>query len=397
MKTYFDHSATTPVDKEVLSSMLPYFSEKFGNPSSLHAFGQESLRGVDEARDLLAAFLGRKAREIVFTSGATESNNLAIFGTVRAIRGSLSKAKKDEKLHVITSLIEHPAVLEPVQMLEKEGIEATFIAPEKNGIVPAEKIQAAIRENTVLISLMYVNNEVGTIQPIAELGEILRREKIRREKKGGLPIIFHTDAVQAANYCDCKIDELGVDLLSLSAHKIYGPKGVGALFIKEGTPIKAVQFGGHQEYGYRSGTVNAPLIVGFGRAVSLIPKRDNVKLKRLRDYLIEKVMENIPDAILNGDKEKRIPSNAHFIFKGIEGEGILLMLDMAGFAVSTGSACAAGSLKPSHVLLAMGIPQEHAHGSVRITLGKDNTKKEIDSFAAELKNVVERLRNMAPK
>lgn len=409
-KIYFDHSATTPADLKVLEAMLPYFSEKFGNSSSIHSFGQEALRGVDEARDKLSQFLGCKSKEVIFTSGATESNNMAIIGVISAIRDILKKKnKKEEKLHIITSLIEHPAILEPCQRLEKEGIEVTFLAPDKNGIVSAKEIEKNIKENTVLVSLMYVNNEVGTIQPIADAGEIIRREKVRREKKKGLPIIFHSDAVQAINYCNCNVDYLKVDLLSLSGHKIYGPKGVGAIYIKEGTPIKAIQFGGHQEYGFRAGTVNSPLIVGLGKAIDLINRsvqeindnflisKDNNKVKELRDYLIDKVIKEVPDSILNGDKVKRIPSNANFIFKGVEGESILLMLDMEGIAISTGSACAAGSLKPSHVLLAMGVKQELAHGSIRITLGKGNTQKDVDEFIEVLKKVIKRLREMAPK
>jgi len=422
MRIYFDHSATTPVDKKVLKEMMPYFGEKFGNPSSLHGFGQEAMAGVDKAREQVAKFLNCEPGEVVFTSGATESDNLALFGLVKALKNQGVKNP-----HVITTLIEHDAVLTPCLEMEKNGVEITFLPVKSNGVVDLEKFKKAIKDNTVLVSIMYVNSEVGSIQPIREIGKIIEkinekklnswknaRTKDRGEKPR--PIYFHTDATQALNFLNCDTKYLHVDLLSLSGHKIYGPKGVGALFIKKDVPIRAIQLGGHHEKNLRSGTLNVPGIVGLGEAVSLLNTKTrkhentetqkhknmkiweetNRKIARLRDMLVDGIKKNIPDVILNTDRENATPAHAHFSFLGVEGESILIALDLEGIAVSTGSACASGSLKPSHVLTAMGIKKEVAHNSIRFSLGKDNTEAEIKRVIKILPPIVKKLRGMNP-
>ncbi|MBU4347566.1 cysteine desulfurase [Patescibacteria group bacterium] len=406
MKIYLDHSATTPMDKKVLAAMLPYFKNKFGNPSSIHSFGQEALAGVDKARERLAEFLNCGPDEIIFTSGATESDNLAIRGVIKALR-----AQGVKNPHIITSLVEHDAVLEPCLELEKEGIEVTFLPVKPNGVVDVAQFKKAVKDNTVLVSVMYVNSEAGSIQPIKEIGKIIKKINESKLKEWGKnrpvdrgmkpqPIYFHTDAVQAVNFLNCDTKHLHVDLLSLSGHKIYGPKGVGALYVKSGTPIKATQLGGHHERNLRSGTLNAPGIVGLGEAVKQLDKKtvekNNAKIAKLRDMLADGVMKNIPKVILNTDRENATPAHAHFSFLGAEGESILISLDLAGIAVSTGSACASGSLKASHVLLAMGIPKEIAHNSIRFTLGKHTTEAEIKKAIKILPPIVERLRRMSP-
>ncbi len=384
---YLDYAATTPTDPEVLKTMMPYFKKEFGNPSSLHRFGQIALVAIDEARRKVAKFLNCQEDEIVFTGSATEANNLAIFGVTKALK------KKGIKPHIITSKIEHHAVLHPFEELEKQGIEVSFIAPNKEGIIKLESVKKAIKENTVFVSLMYANNEIGTIQPIEEIGQFLA--KINKERKQR--IYFHTDAVQAINYLDCNIKELGVDLLTLSAHKIYGPKGVGALFIKKGTPIKPIIYGGGHEFGLRSGTENVAGIVGLGKAIELGEKYKNdiERIKKLRDKIIEKVLR-IPNTRLNGSKEKRLPNNVNISISGVEGESLMIALDQQGIAVSTGSACSSRKLKPSHVLLAIGLSPKEAHGSLRITLGRFTTEEEVDYFLKVLPNVVKRLREISP-
>ena len=394
-KIYFDHSATTPVDAKVLGAMLPYLKNDFGNASSLHSFGQKARAGVETAREQVAKFLACQSKEIIFTSGATESNNLAILGLVRRARALYPK----RKIHVITSAIEHPAVLEVCRELKKEEVEVTYLPVSRTGLVRAADVQKAIRSETILVSVMYVNNEVGTIQPIGEIGKIIQEVNVGREKQN--KIYFHTDAVQAANFCDCRVDFLGVDLLSLSAHKIYGPKGVGVLFVRSGTPLLPIIFGGHQEQGMRSGTENVAGIVGLGKAVELLNKKSeiknqNLRIKKLREKLIKGILQKIPDAILTGDLEHRVAGNASFCFKNVEGESILLMLDIEGIAVSTGSACSSGSLEPSHVLSAMGVSPIVSHGSVRVTLGKNNTEEEINHFLKVFPGIVARLRKMSP-
>lgn len=394
-KIYFDHSATTPVDPEVLRAMLPYLKNDFGNASSLHTFGQKARAGVEGAREEVAKFLSCESKEIIFTSGATESNNLAIVGFVRRARGLDPK----RKIHVITSAIEHPSVLEVCRELKKEEVDVTFLPVSRAGLVRVADLKKAIRPETILISIMYVNNEVGTIQPIKEISQIIKKANVSRDNQD--KIYFHTDAVQAANFCDCRVDFLGVDMLSLSAHKIYGPKGVGILFVRSGVPLWPIVFGGHQEGALRSGTENVAAIVGLGSASKLLAdksalKRINVNIQKLRDKLIKGVLQKIPDAVLNGDLEKRVPGNVNFCFKNVEGESILLMLDMEGIAVSTGSACSSGSLEPSHVLSAMGVSPEVSHGSVRVTLGKENSGKEVKRLLEVLPEIVAKLRKMSP-
>jgi cysteine desulfurase len=386
---YLDHAATTPVDPEVFKAMEPYFSDKYGNASSIHSFGQEATRAIDKARDSVSKYLNCNPEEIIFTSGATESNNLAIKGIVES-----SSLKKP---HIITSKIEHHCVLETVQYLERKGkIEATYLETGKDGVLNTKLVQNSIKENTLLVSIMYANNEIGTIQPIKEIGNLLKNINLNRKNK----IYFHTDAVQAIGYLNCDVQRLEVDLLSLSAHKFYGPKGIGILFVKKGTKISPLHHGGAHEFGLRSGTLNVPLIVGLGKAIELLQtkkyKQDVEKIKKLRDKLISEVLKNIPKTTLNGSRENRVPGNANFRFKNIEGESIMLGLDFEGIYASTGSACASGSLKPSHVLLALGIPQEEAHGSLRITLGKENTEKDIDKLLEILPKVIKNLRKISP-
>lgn len=400
-KIYLDNSATTPVDREVLRAMLPYFSEKFGNPSSVHSLGQEGAEAILEARGKIAEFLGCQKEEVIFTSGATEANNLALKGVMHAFY-----QKTGKKGHLITSQIEHKAILEPAQVLEKEGYAVTYLPVSGEGIVEMQEVQKAIRDNTVLISLMYANSETGAIQPVSELGRLVKKINLKRVNPapqgcGVNKIFVHTDAAQAVQYLDCKVKSLGVDLFTLAGHKIYAPKGVGALYVKKGTPIIPIQQGGSQEYGLRAGTENVPYIVALAKACELVAEnrlRVGKKLTKLRDHLIQKIKKNIPYCQLNGPRgERRLPNNVNFSFKGAEGESIVLGLDLEeGIAVSTGSACTSHDLKPSHVLTAMGIPPEIAHGSVRITLSKYTTAAEIKKLIQVLPKVVERLRAMAP-
>ena len=378
MKVYLDNAATTPVDKEVLKAMEPYFCDIFGNASSLHSFGQEASKAVEKARNKIADFLNCSAQEIIFTSGATEANNIAIKGVINS------------KDHIITSTIEHPSVLETCQNLEKKGIEVSYIKPNSDGIIKVEDIEKKIKNNTKLISIMYANNEIGTIQNIKKIGELAKNKKI----------IFHTDAVQAINHLDVDVQKLNLDLLSLSGHKIYGPKGIGVLFVKKGTKINKIQHGGHHESNLRSGTLNVPAIVGLGKAVEMIlitRDKNNINIKKMRDYALELIQKKIKNIKLNGDLEKRLPNNLNISFMNVEGEALLLGLDLAGIAISTGSACSSGSLEPSHVLMSIGLSHEQAHGSLRITFGKQNTQQEIEYMVEELIKLVEKYRNMAPK
>ncbi len=389
-RIYLDHGATTPVDKKVMRMMLSYFSEKYGNAMSLHSFGREALEAVDKARKQTADFFGADVSEIIFTSGATESNNLTVKGILKAYH--LKPENKKTKPHIITTSFEHHCVLDACKSAEKEGLtEVTFINPDREGLISVESVRKAIKKNTILVSIMYVNNEIGTLQPIAEIGKML--------KKKNAAILFHSDATQAINYFDCNAKKLGVDLMSMSAHKIYGPKGIGALYIRKGTQIMRVQDGGDQEMGKRSGTHNVPGIIGLGAAISLISgqKKTNAKTKDLRDILIKKVLAGIPDVKLNGSRIKRSPNNANFSFARVEGESLILMLDAKGIAASTGSACSSGSLKPSHVLLSIGLKPEEAHGSLRFTLGKHTTRQDIDAAVNKLKKVIEKLRKVSGK
>lgn len=387
---YLDYAATTPIDSEVIKAMEPYFGARFGNPSSIHFYGQEASAAVDKARSQVADFLGAVPQEIIFTGGATESNNLALRGLVKESR----KKNSEFVPHIITSTIEHDSVLETAKDLKKDGVEVSFCPVDSEGVVDLEKLKELIRPNTILVSVMYANNEIGTTESIKEIGAIIKQINESRDNK----IYFHTDAVQAVQYLDCKVNALGVDLLSLSGHKIYGPKGVSALYVRNGTPIRSIVTGGGQEYEKRSGTLNVPSIVGLGQAVIEVEKSRplTAEIKRLRDKLVEKVLKSIPDSKLNGPRnENRLPNNANFMFPGAEGESILILLDQAGIATSTGSACASKSLQPSHVLLAIGVPKENAHASLRVTLGKYTTEEDIDKVIEVLPGIISRLREIA--
>jgi len=380
-KIYLDYAATAPADPQVIRAMEPYFFDKFGNPSSIHSFGQEAKKGVEDAREILAKFLGAKPEEIVFTSGGTESNNFAIEGAAFALE------KKGN--HIITTAIEHHAVGEPCKFLEKRGFKITYVGVDKQGLVLPEDIKKAITDKTILISVMQANNEIGTIQPISQIGKIARE----------LGIYFHTDAVQTVGHIPVNVNELNVDLLSLSAHKFYGPKGVGALYIRKGTRMMKFLHGGDQEKGRRASTHNTPGIVGLGKAIELCQAKMDEEAKfqvTLRDKLIKEIPEKIPEVYLNGHPTKRLPNNVNFSIKYIEGESILLNLDMLGVAASTGSACTSTSLEPSHVLLAIGLSHEIAHGSLRITMGRWTKEEDIDYLLTHLPGIVEKLRAMSP-
>lgn len=380
-RVYLDHSATTPVRPEVLEEMLPFFKDQFGNPSTIYSWGREAKNAVEEARARVASLIGAQPEEVVFTSGGTEADNMALIGAAYA------NQKKGK--HIITSSIEHHAVLDTAQYLMHQGFKVTFLPVTREGLVRVEDVEEALTQETILISIMHVNNEVGTIQPIQEIGKLARERGI----------IFHTDAVQSVGKIPVNVDELNVDLLSASAHKIYGPKGVGCLYIRKGTRLQPLLHGGGQERKRRAGTENVPGIVGFGKAAELAGlelESEAQRLKKLRDKLIDGVLSRIDEAQLNGDRQRRSPINANFSFRYVEGESILLSLDMKGIAASSGSACTSGSLDPSHVLLAMGIPHEIAHGSVRMTLGRDNTEEDIDYVLKVLPEIIERLRAMSP-
>jgi cysteine desulfurase len=380
-KVYLDYAATTPCDPQVISAMQPYFFDKFGNPSSIHSFGQEAKKAVEDAREITAAFLGAKPEEIIFTSGGTESNNTAIKGVAYAL------GKKGN--HIITSGIEHHAVSEPAKFLEKSGFKVTFVRVDKYGLVDPQDIKRAITDKTILISVMHANNEIGTIEPISEIGKIAK-------EKG---VYFHTDAVQTVGHIPVNVDELNADLLSLAAHKFYGPKGVGALYIRKGTRLERFLHGGGQERNRRGSTHNTPGIVGLGKALELCRQnmQDEAQFQMLlRDRIIKELPEKIPEIYLNGHPQKRLPNNVNFSIKYIEGESILLNLDMLGIAASTGSACTSESLEPSHVLLAIGLTHEIAHGSLRFSLGRWSKEEDIDYLLENLPAIVRNLRAMSP-
>ncbi|MFP4015883.1 MAG: cysteine desulfurase NifS [Halanaerobiales bacterium] len=382
-KIYLDHAATTPVAPEVYKAMEPYLKEFYGNPSSVYQTGQQVARAVSEAREKVARMINADEREIIFTAGGTESDNMAIKGAAFAL--------KDKGRHIITSSIEHHAVLHTCQQLEKKfGYEITYLDTDKKGLVDPEDVRNAIRDDTILISIMMANNEIGTIEPIKEIAEIVKNKDI----------YFHTDAVQAVGQIPIDVKELGIDMLSMSAHKLNGPKGVGALYLKRGTKITTLITGGAQERDRRGGTENVPGIVGFAKAVEIAYENMEEKvahLRKLRDRLINGIEENIDQVILNGPRdERRLPNNVHFCFRYIEGEAILLNLDMLGIAASSGSACTSGSLDPSHVLLSIGHPHEIAHGSLRLTLGLGNTEEDIDYVLDILPGVIKKIRDMSP-
>lgn len=378
MMIYLDHSATTPVDARVREAMLPYFTEVFGNPSSLHRYGQDALAAVDGARQTVADILGAEPREIVFTGNGTEANNLALRGVALANRARGN--------HIITTPIEHHAILRTCEQLEREfGFEITYVPVNRQGMVNPDDIARAITDRTILISVMYANNEVGTIEPIADVGEVARERGI----------YFHTDAVQAGGYLNVKVDDLKVDLMSLGSHKFHGPKGVGVLYVRNGVKLLTAQTGGNQERGRRAGTENVPYIVGFAKALELAQsERDanNAKLREYRERLVEGLLEGIPGAELTGHPEERLPGHSSFVIPGAIGDEMVFALDVAGVAVSTGSACTAGSPEPSHVLAAMGYEAETARGALRITLGRENTEEEIARAAEIIPGTVQRVR-----
>lgn len=378
---YLDNAATTKTAPEVVQAMLPWFTENYGNPSSIYSLGTESKKAVSEAKDIIAGSLGAASNEIYFTAGGSEADNWALKAAAEAYA---SKGK-----HIITSKIEHHAILHTCEYLEKKGCEITYVNVDENGIVKLDELEKAIQPDTILISIMFANNEIGTVQPIKEIGEIASRHNV----------LFHTDAVQAYGQLPINVDECHIDMLSASGHKLNGPKGIGFLYIRKGIKIRSFIHGGQQERGRRAGTENVPGIVGMGaaakRAFSILEEK-RAKETELRDYLIEQIEKEIPYCRLNGDRNRRLPNNVNFSFRFVEGESLLIMLDMKGICASSGSACTSGSLDPSHVLLAIGLPHEIAHGSLRLTLNEENTKEEMDTTVAAIKEIVTKLRNMSP-
>ncbi len=383
MKTriYLDNAATTRTAQEVVDAMLPYFTESYGNPSSIYELGQRSKEAITKAREEIARVIGAKPEEIYFTGGGSEADNWAIKAAYEAY--------KNKGNHIITSKIEHHAVLHTCQYLEKQGARVTYLDVDENGMIDLDQLQKAITPETILITIMFANNEIGTIEPVKEIGMIAKEHGI----------LFHTDAVQAFGQVPIDVDELNIDMLSSSAHKINGPKGIGCLYIRKGVKIRSFIHGGAQERKRRAGTENVPGIVGYGVAARMAAESMEERIKKeqeLRDYFIRQVLEEVPYTRLNGDPVKRLPNNANFSFRFIEGESLLIMLDMKGIAGSSGSACTSGSLDPSHVLLAIGLPHETAHGSLRLTLGADTTKEDLDYTLEQIKEIVAKLRNLSP-
>ena len=378
---YLDNAATTRTAPEVVEAMLPYFSELYGNASTVYEFGAKSKEAVTEAREIIARAIGAKDNEIYFTAGGSESDNWALKAT--------AEAYKDKGKHIITSKIEHHAILHTCEWLEKNGFEVTYLDVDEFGVVKLEELKKAIRSDTILISIMFANNEIGTIEPVAEIGKIAKEHGV----------LFHTDAVQAFGQVPINVDELNIDMLSSSGHKLNGPKGIGFLYIRKGVKIRSFLHGGAQERKRRAGTENVPGIVGFGKATELalstMAERTE-KERQLRDHLMERVLKEIPFTRVNGDRTNRLPNNVNLCFQFVEGESLLIMLDMKGICGSSGSACTSGSLDPSHVLLAIGLPHEIAHGSLRLTLGADTTLEDIDYTVDAIKEIVTQLREMSP-
>ncbi len=381
MRVYFDHAATTPCDKRVVDAMIPYFTNEFGNADSQHFYGRETAKGIADARQIIADIINCKPNELYFTASGTEADNWAIKGT--------ALARKNKGNHVIISAIEHHAILTSAEWLEKHGFRVTLLPPDSTGIINVSELEKAIDDQTILVSVMYVNNEVGTIQPVKELAKVAHDHGA----------IFHTDCVQAMPYLKIDVKELGADMITMSGHKFYGPKGVGALYIRNGLKIDKLVSGGGQERAQRGGTSNTPAIVGMAKALQIAEadmEQNNSHIAKLRDHFVERVLAEIPYVRFNGNFQHRVPSIANFSFEFVEGEGILMLMDFAGIAVSSGSACSSGSLDPSHVLLAMGVPIEVSHGSIRFSFGKDNTMEEVDYAVDKLKETIERLRQMSP-
>lgn len=380
-KIYLDHAATTPTRKEVVEKMLPYFTESFGNPSSIYEFAQQNKEAIEEAREVLAKSINASANEIYYVSGGTEADNWALIG--------IAESYKAKGNHIITTKMEHHAVLHTCEYLGKHGFEITYLNVDDDGMVSLEELKNSIRPTTILISIMFANNEIGTIQPISEIGALAKEHNI----------LFHTDAVQAFTHVPIDVKAMNIDLLSVSAHKIYGPKGIGALYVRKGVKLKAFVHGGAQERQRRGGTENVPAIVGFGIATQVAMAKmedEKQRLVQLRDYFIQEVLSKIDYVKLNGHPTKRLPNNVNLSFEFIEGESLLIMLDMNHVCASSGSACTSGSLDPSHVLLSIGLPHEVAHGSLRITLGESTTKEELDYVVEKLQGIVKRLRDMSP-
>ncbi len=378
---YLDNAATTKTSPEVVEAMLPYFSEFYGNASTVYEFGGKSKEAISKARETIANAIGAKENEIYFTAGGSESDNWALKAT--------AEAYKEKGRHIITSKIEHHAILHTCQWLEQNGYEVTYLDVDEFGVVKLEELKKAIRPDTILISIMFANNEIGTIEPVAEIGEIARERGV----------LFHTDAVQAFGQLPIHVDELKIDMLSSSGHKLNGPKGIGYLYIRKGVKIRSFLHGGAQERKRRAGTENVPGIVGFGKAVEIAlatMQERTAKERELRDYLMDRVLKEIPFTRVNGDRNRRLPNNVNICFQFVEGESLLIMLDMKGICGSSGSACTSGSLDPSHVLLAIGLPHEIAHGSLRLTLGADTTKEDIDYTVDAIKEIVTQLREMSP-
>ena len=378
---YLDNAATTKVRPEVVEAMLPYFTEIYGNASAVYDFGQKCKQAIEDARETIGSSIGTRASNIYFTAGGSESDNWALKG--------VAEAYKDKGKHIITTKIEHHAILHTCAYLEQQGYEVTYIDVDEDGVVKLDELEAAIRPDTILISIMAANNEIGTIQPIKEIGEIA--------KKHG--VLFHTDAVQAFGHIPINVDEMNIDMLSASGHKIHGPKGIGVMYIRKGVKIRSFIHGGAQERQRRAGTHNVPGIVGIGKAAELASENMDKIMKQeseLRDYMIKRVLDEIPYTRLNGHKTNRLPNNVSFCFRFIEGESLLILLDQSGICASSGSACTSGSLDPSHVLLAIGLPHEIAHGSLRISMSEETTREDIDYTVDKLKGIVERLRSMSP-
>jgi len=382
MEIYLDHAATTYVDERVKESMDKYFSDEYGNPGSFNTVGLRAKNAMDESRETISKILNCTPQEIIFTGSGTESINLAIKGFVRA--------NKSKGNHIITQKTEHEAVLETCHYLEKEeGLKVTYLDVDEFGLIKLDELEKEITKETILVSIMYANNEIGTVQNIKEISEICKKHKIK----------FHTDACQAAGYLDINVQNLGIDLMSLNGSKLYGPKGIGLLYVKKGTMLKPIIHGGGQEFGLRSGTENIPYIVGFAKALEIAQREKDVEVMRLinlRDYLINNILENIPKTFLNGHPSSRLPNNANITFLDVEGEAIMLMMNEYGICASSGSACTSKSLDPSHVILAIGLPYEAAHGSIRFTLGKKTTKEGIDKLLKVLPGIIEYLRQVSP-
>jgi len=389
-RVYFDYNATTPVEPEVLDAMLPYFSGEFGNAASIHTPGQRARGAVETAREQVAALIGARAQEIVFTSGGTESDNHAVFGVVvQAFLPVPTSKNPDPSPHIITTAIEHEAVLNACQALEKSGVRVTFLAANREGQIDLDELRQAVRPETVLITVMHANNELGTVQPLEEVGRIAKERDI----------YFHTDAVQSAGKVPIDVNKVGVDLLSLSAHKFYGPKGIGALYIRGGTRLRQLLYGGHHQRGFRPGTENVAGIVGLGKAAEIARESlaaDARRVSTLRDKLEQGLLARVPHARVNGGASLRTPNTTNLVFPGIEGEALLIALDLKGLACSTGAACSSGAVEPSHVLTAIGLPPEEARASLRFSLGRHTAEQEIDFALQVVPSAVEQLRELSP-